>query len=76
MWVVKNNSYLVKMLFKHLFLNPTNVLFYIKNLILHFDNVPKEIRAYTCFMCKQKFVFPLTSKDYMTCNKCLKGLYG
>jgi len=76
MFVIKNNSKLVKLLIKYLFINPTNVLFYVKNLILKYNNTPKELRIFDCFMCKEKYVFPLTSKDYFACNKCMKGLYG
>ena len=33
MFVKKNNTFLAKKLLKHLFINPTNVLFYLKNLM-------------------------------------------
>ena len=74
MFVKRNNSYLAKKLFKHLFINPTNVLFYVKNLILHYDKTPKEIRLFQCFMCKDNYVYPYKSKDYVACNKCWKTL--
>jgi len=74
MFVKKNNSFLAKKLLKHLFTNPTNVLFYVKNLILHYDKTPKEIRLFQCFMCKQNHVYPLKSKDYVACNNCFKKL--
>jgi len=74
MFVKKNNSFLAKKLLKHLFTNPTNVLFYVKNLILHYDKTPKEIRLFQCFMCKQNHVYPFKSKDYVACNNCFKKL--
>ena len=74
MFVKKNNSHLAKKLFKHLFINPTNVLFYVKNLILHYEKTPKEIRLFQCFMCKENFVYPFKSKDYISCNNCWKNL--
>jgi len=74
MFVIKNNSFLAKRLLKHLFTNPTNVLFYVKNLILHYDKTPKEIRLFQCFMCKQNHVYPFKSKDYVACNNCFKKL--
>ena len=54
--------------------NPSNVLFYVKNLIFKNDKTPKEIRLFQCFMCSENFVFPLTSKDYTACNECWKDL--
>ena len=74
MFVKKNNSFLAKQLLKHLLINPTNVLFYVKNLILHYDKTPKEIRLFQCFMCKENHVYPHKSKDYVACNNCFKKL--
>ena len=74
MFVKKNNSFLAKRLLKHLFTNPTNVLFYVKNLILHYDKTPKEIRLVQCFMCKENYVYPFKSKDYVACNNCFRKL--
>jgi len=74
MFVKKNNSFLAKKLFKHLLKNPTNVLFYVKNLIFYYDKTPKEIRLFQCFMCKENFVYPFKSKDYIGCNDCWKKL--
>jgi hypothetical protein len=74
MFIKKDNSYLTKKLLKYLFKNPINVLFYVKNLIFNNYNTPKEIRLFQCFICKENFVFPLTSKDYTLCNKCWRSL--
>lgn len=74
MFVKKDNSFLIKKLLKHLFINPINVLFYAKNLIFNNYNTPKEIRLFQCFMCSEEFVFPYKSKDYTFCNKCWKFL--
>jgi len=74
MFVKKNNSFLAKRLLKHLLTNPTNVLFYVKNLILHYDKTPKEIRLFQCFICKENYVYPFTSKDYLVCNDCFRTL--
>lgn len=74
MFIKKNNNNLYKKLLIHLFKNPINVLFYVKNLIFNNHNTPKEIRLFQCFMCKNNYVFPLTSKDYQTCNSCWKTL--
>ena len=72
MFIYKNNSALAKRLLQHLFKNPLNVMFYVKNLIFNNYNTPKQIRLFQCFMCKENFVFPLTSKDYTACNNCWK----
>lgn len=74
MFIYKNNSALIKQLFKHLYKNPINVLFYVKNLIFKYHQTPKEIRLFQCFMCSENFVFPFTSKDYMACNECWKDM--
>jgi hypothetical protein len=47
-----------------------NILFYVKNLIFKWGKTPKEIRYFTCFICKEDFSFPLYSKDYVVCNSC------
>ena len=74
MFIKKDNSALAKRLLQYLFKNPSNVLFYVKNLIFKNDKTPKEIRLIQCFMCSENFVFPLTSKDYTACNECWKDL--
>lgn len=74
MFIKKDNSALAKRLLQYLFKNPSNVLFYVKNLIFKNDKTPKEIRLFQCFMCSENFVFPLTSKDYTACNECWKTL--
>jgi len=51
-----------------------NILFYIKNFLFRYHETPKEIRPFTCFMCRRDFVFPFTSQDYMACNDCWKEL--
>jgi len=48
----------------------SNILFYVKNLIFKWDKTPKEIRNFTCFICKEDFSFPFYSKDYVVCNSC------
>ena len=72
MFIKKDNSALAKQLIKHLFKNPINVLFYVKNLIFKYDKTPKEFRLFQCVFCKENFVFPLKSKDYTLCNDCWK----
>ena len=42
----------------------------------YFNHSPKEIRLFQCFMCKENYVYPYKSKDYVACNNCFKGLYG
>lgn len=74
MFIKKDNSALSKRLLQYLFKNPSNVLFYCKNLIIKYHQTPKEIRLFQCFMCSENFVFPLTSKDYTACNECWKTL--
>ena len=74
MFIYKNHSALIKRLFQHLFKNPINVLFYVKNLIFRFNRTPKEIRLFQCFFCKENFVYPLTSQDYEFCNDCWKAM--
>ena len=74
MFIKKNNTNLKKRLLKHLLKNPINILFYIKNLVFNNYNTPKEIRLFQCNLCKENFVFPLTSKDFFMCNKCWKFL--
>ena len=74
MFIKKDNSALAKRLIQYLFKKPSNVLFYVKNLIFNNYNTPKEIRLFQCFMCKENFVFPYKSKDYIGCNDCWKKL--
>ena len=74
MFVKKDNSALVKRLLRHLFKNPINVLFYVKNIIFIYNDTPKELRLFQCFLCKENFVFPLTSKDFVACNSCFKEI--
>ena len=47
-----------------------NILYYLKNLIFKWEQTPKEITNFTCPMCENDFKFPITSKDYLLCNKC------
>jgi|VirMetMinimDraft_7_1064189.scaffolds.fasta_scaffold201124_1 hypothetical protein len=51
-----------------------NILFYLKNLMLKNYNTPKELRKFSCFMCGEYHVFPITSKDFFACDKCYKTL--
>ena len=74
MFIKKNNSNLAKRLVQHLFKKPSNVLFYVKNLIFKNDKTPKELRLFQCFICSENFVFPLESKDYTACNECWKDI--
>ena len=57
MFIYKNNSALAKRLLRHLFKNPINVLFYVKNLIIKNDRTPKEIRLFECHFCKKILFF-------------------
>ena len=51
-----------------------NILFYLKNFILKNKNTPKELREFSCFMCGENHVYPITSKDYFACDKCYETL--
>lgn len=52
----------------------SNILFYLKNLILNNNQTPKQIRHFDCFLCFDHYVYPFTSKDYLVCNDCFRTL--
>lgn len=68
------NKDLKKLLIKNFFKYPKNIVFYLKNYIFKNNDTPKEIRMFSCFMCKGTFIFPITSMDYMSCNECWETL--
>ena len=52
----------------------SNILFYLKNLLLNYYQTPKQIRHFNCFLCRNNYTFPITSKDYVVCNKCMETI--
>jgi hypothetical protein len=52
----------------------SNLLFYLKNLIFNYRYTPKRITRFVCFICRDIYTFPITSKDYLLCNECFETM--